>query len=172
MSEIAPDPKIVERLERLIREVILRGPNGLLPANSEIAKDIFNIKKKWNYDKWNLLREEIAGSVAALGYNRYGQVPWIKSRRKFSDKNGELSQLVFNAFSKSHPPRFVSDMTVDAKILFYYLHFGSGSEGPLPELMLKTYEAGGFPCGWVGKYPKGNLVVYWPYDAEPQFAEA
>lgn len=30
------------------------------------------------------------------------------------------------------------------------------------EEMLKAYVSGGWPCGWKGNYPNGNLIVYYP----------
>lgn len=37
-----------------------------------------------------------------------------------------------------------------------------GSPSALFEKILSTYENGGWPCGWLGKYPAGKLIVFDP----------
>ncbi len=35
-----------------------------------------------------------------------------------------------------------------------------GMPGGLCSLLLTTYEAGCFPCGWEGDFPDGKLIVH------------
>lgn len=35
-----------------------------------------------------------------------------------------------------------------------------GTGLPFWERLFEVYKAGGFPCGWYGKYPDGTLIVY------------
>lgn len=44
--------------------------------------------------------------------------------------------------------------------IFYYFYLLDEELPPTLEMMLKVYEHNGFPCGWIGKYPEGKLVVY------------
>lgn len=37
-----------------------------------------------------------------------------------------------------------------------------GSDTPFFEKMFDIYKVGGWPCGWNGKYPEGNFIVYFP----------
>ena len=38
----------------------------------------------------------------------------------------------------------------------------SGTTERLYEEMFLAYQSGGWPCGWYGKYPEGQLVVFYP----------
>ena len=38
----------------------------------------------------------------------------------------------------------------------------SGKTERLYEEMFLAYQSGGWPCGWYGKYPEGQLVVFYP----------
>jgi hypothetical protein len=65
-------------------------------------------------------------------------------------------------------------LSLDVCILYDYLKFREklGKEFKLYENIYKTYAAGAWPCGWVGKYPDGHILVYWPFKEEPTFEDA
>lgn len=37
---------------------------------------------------------------------------------------------------------------------------------PFIERLVEIYRLGGHPCGWIGFYPEGQLVAYFPPDDE------
>lgn len=50
----------------------------------------------------------------------------------------------------------------DFELIFDLMHHPECTE-KLPLELKRAYEFGVWPCGWLGKYPEGRLVVYWPY---------
>ena len=47
-------------------------------------------------------------------------------------------------------------------ILSFISSADSKKESKFLEQQLKVYQNGGFPCGWYGKYPDGQIIVYSP----------
>lgn len=47
-------------------------------------------------------------------------------------------------------------------ILSFISSADSQKESKFLEQQLKVYQNGGFPCGWYGKYPDGQIIVYSP----------
>jgi hypothetical protein len=47
-------------------------------------------------------------------------------------------------------------------ILSFISSADSQKESKFLEQQLKVYQNGGFPCGWFGKYPDGEIIVYSP----------
>jgi hypothetical protein len=55
------------------------------------------------------------------------------------------------------------EIVADMELCFKNEVFGAPSK--LYSKMLRVYEHGGWPCGWLGKYPEGKLIVL---DPNPQ----
>lgn len=56
------------------------------------------------------------------------------------------------------------EMAEDLALIFMYAMatVDSGEVIPLYEDMFLAYQSGGWPCGWLGKYPEGKIVVFYP----------
>jgi hypothetical protein len=66
-------------------------------------------------------------------------------------------------FQKSHalPDSFLQYVRLDVlRALMEEMYAGSGHEGNFFNELLMVYEAGHFPCGWEGAWPKGKLYVF------------
>ena len=58
----------------------------------------------------------------------------------------------------------VERVAEDFGILYMYAlaTVDNGKSERLYEDMFLAYQSGGWPCGWYGKYPEGQLVVFYP----------
>lgn len=58
----------------------------------------------------------------------------------------------------------VSRVADDFSALYMYAlaTVDSGTTERLYEDMFLAYQSGGWPCGWLGKYPEGKIVVFYP----------
>ena len=56
------------------------------------------------------------------------------------------------------------------RIIFDYICLKRPSNKIIDE-MIKVYRAGALPVSWVGDYPEGHIVAYWPHDEEPVYAD-
>ena len=66
-------------------------------------------------------------------------------------------------FQASHalPDCFLQGVRSDIRgALMEEMYAGSGYAGNFFNELLMVYEAGHFPCGWVGEWPEGKLCVY------------
>jgi hypothetical protein len=80
--------------------------------------------------------------------------------------SGKLSTLVsdliraeaFNEFLTEQEQQLLA-ANFDYQMVGCVLNLNASN---LYDLTLTAFEAGGIPCGWLGKYPKGKLIVYLP----------
>ena len=56
------------------------------------------------------------------------------------------------------------DVAQDFSAIFLYAMatIDNGTAERLYEDMFLAYQSGGWPCGWLGKYPEGKIVVFYP----------
>jgi hypothetical protein len=85
-----------------------------------------------------------------------------KIQNKFSDY---LSDVVWNKLTL--PDSSTSTLTtlrdeIYADLEDAFLNEHLGRKSLLFEQILAVYELGGWPCGWLGKYPAGKLIVLDP----------
>ena len=52
---------------------------------------------------------------------------------------------------------------IEADLLNCYLNIKHIQKYPLWNAVFKAYKKGVFPCGWLGDYPEGKLVVFHPH---------
>ena len=68
-----------------------------------------------------------------------------------------MTQQLLGIVSNHHAEDIANDfeMMIDFRAAF-------GRNVPFIERLLKLYKAGGYPCGWDGIYPGGQIAVYHP----------
>jgi hypothetical protein len=74
-----------------------------------------------------------------------------------------LSEAVYAlafAFTPWWVEELVDDIHADLGNCVAY-QFHRQREARLFPMLLEAYAAGGWPCGWSGEYPDGNLCVFW-----------
>ncbi len=106
---------------------------------------------------WADLREREKGNVYAVRYRLQG----------FESIDDELSKLldILSAAIQRHLPLEYTDLMDDAVADLHACAFSravSGASNPFFERLFAVYRAGGWPCGWSGRYPEGKLVAYQP----------
>jgi hypothetical protein len=55
----------------------------------------------------------------------------------------------------------------DIEIMLYYKSL-KPEKDVFGKKICQIYAAGGWPCGWNGKYPKGKPIVFWPFKDAPK----
>ncbi|MDR0481061.1 MAG: hypothetical protein LBG66_04150 [Gallionellaceae bacterium] len=101
--------------------------------------------------------------------------PWIDVRESesaaFSDKKPENYGKIMDAweetmlsFIKKNLPDDFSKMfnDIEADLLNCCINIYVNGQNKLFDRMWEIYSQGGWPCGWKGEYPEGQLVVYSP----------
>lgn len=155
----------LETLRKISQNLLPEHPQGRLPKNSTPVKLMENalclagrrpwpnpIPKDWEDAgvSWQDLRDDCGSCTAPL------------ETRKSAGRIFESPFVQKKLFDVADEANF------DARIVAAHL-IGGGKTGELGDLLLRAYAAGGWPCGWKGKYPKGHLFVYWPYEEDPEF---
>lgn len=79
-----------------------------------------------------------------------------------SDFDQDLWNIILQKAQEGRIPDVFTDFIYNDFLTFFYYHVFASEENMLIENMLEIYKKGGFPCGWKGIYPKGNLIVYLP----------
>jgi hypothetical protein len=75
--------------------------------------------------------------------------------------SGILRVDLLNA-SLSEAEKSVLDSNFDYEIVGCAANLNSSKPSKLYDQILAAFEAGGIPCGWMGKFPKGKLIVFLP----------
>jgi hypothetical protein len=101
--------------------------------------------------------------------------PWIDVRESesaaFSDKKpenyGEImdtwEEIMLSFIEKNLPDNFSKMFNdIEADLFNCCINIYVNGQNKLFDRMWEIYSQGGWPCGWKGEYPKGQLVVYSP----------
>jgi hypothetical protein len=64
--------------------------------------------------------------------------------------------------SLSKEERQVLDANFDYEIVGCAINLNSSKPSKLFDHILCAFESGGIPCGWMGKFPRGELIVFLP----------
>jgi hypothetical protein len=99
----------------------------------------------------------------ALGETTYAEASfdpprWLRSRL-FDYVSERLDSANLSGFDERVP--FVRDNMVE-DLMCCLENEASGQSVKLFDENLMAYEQGGWPCGWLGKYPEGKLIVLDP----------
>jgi hypothetical protein len=93
-----------------------------------------------NYQRWNELVDEFKETVL----NPLSEKHWEPYRQKHGLDNVVVSSIKWDILGSLMENAYL----LSGHQCFFFL-----------ELLL-VYEAGHFPCGWVGDWPRGKLVIY------------
>jgi hypothetical protein len=97
-------------------------------------------KDRENYQRWN----ELVGEFKASVINPLTEQRWEPYRRQHALDIAVVQSVQWDA----------------AGALMENAYLGSGHRCFFFLELLQVYEAGQFPCGWIGDWPQGKLVVY------------
>jgi len=93
-----------------------------------------------NYQRWN----ELVGGFKSAVVNPLTEEKWEPYRRRHGLDVAVVHSVQWDALGA----------------LMENANLGSGHRCFFFLELLSVYEAGHFPCGWVGEWPKGKLVLY------------
>ena len=106
---------------------------------------------------WTNLREHQSAEALGVTYER----PELAGLRDTYDELTERFYELGGRLNEEHR-RLAEEIANDlANIALTRAVFGANPDR-LFEQMFQAYRAGGWPCGWLGAYPAGKLVVYDP----------
>nr|POA14796.1 hypothetical protein C1892_09095 [Pseudomonas sp. MPBD7-1] len=154
----------------LVNEVVDFINSGLLlnPINQVISEENeitdLDVAKRFAWDDvygeesltWADLRSEKMSEVWNVVYG--GGEKYAEMDIKLSELLDELSESV----KKQLPPKhkeLLDDVVSDLKCCLYSRAF-QGKTNEFFEEMFSIYLGGGWPCGWVGDWSRGRLLVY------------
>jgi hypothetical protein len=118
------------------------------------------------YDYWTHILEskQIFSSEVAVA-SRWSadeaQALWVAADEVFKPLAGKISEIVAE---KNLPAGFVDLISNDLHGWLLYEFWLPAGGGSFWQNFLRIYSHGGMPCGWKGKYPEGELLIYtqWP----------
>lgn len=157
--------------DSLVQEVIDLAESGKIlgeqtPVSDEAVQVITDLEEAtrhaWEEEiggemTWADLREREKGNVYAARYRLEG----------FDSVDDKLSKLLdsFSTTIGGNLPKEYADLIDDVVADLHACAFSravSGANSPFFERLFAVYRAGGWPCGWSGRYPEGKLVAYQP----------
>lgn len=110
---------------------------------------------------WVALRED-AGIIETVARKKWG-----RESREYAIAIGYAAE---EKFRKLGLLPIAEEASVDWKLISFFFMVGAET-GALIQSLLIAYSTGGWPCGWRGNFPDGNMILYWPYDAAPVIKE-
>jgi hypothetical protein len=122
-------------------------------------------KAKGRLDDWHIFISQERFGVVAMLEQEFGEAGESLSE-KVRIFSGEVGLYLYDKYT---PPRIGGDGAVHFSTIISWLLLGR-PKNFYAELLYRCYLAGGAPCEWLGRYPKGRLIVYWPHKQEPEFA--
>jgi hypothetical protein len=108
---------------------------------------------------WTDIRENEVGRIKGIARSM-GNLPAI--RASLSEVSNELFGIIGKGLpERLHPLR--DDIFADLSHILLSRAV-QGATDVFFEEMFSIYQAGGWPCGWVGDYPMGSVLAYCPCD--------
>jgi|SRR3569833_226730 len=133
----------------------------------EKARDMA-MKQTYGVDEylWTDIREIEMSRVKGVGY----------ALEDFSDPRKELSENIkfFTSCLRHSLDESYRDLLDDIVSDLYSCAFARAVQGETPgffEILFEIYKAGGWPCGWRGNYPQGNVVGFFPRLSDDEVKE-
>ncbi|MGO4320853.1 hypothetical protein [Pseudomonas sp. KB_12] len=161
--ELGENSNLVNEVIGFVKNrLLLRSVNQVVLGNAEIS-DLATAKKyAWGqvygeeFFTWADLRSEKMSEVWDVVYG--GGEKYTEMDIKLSELLGELSHSVQKQLSPKHR-ELLDDVVSDLKCCLYSRAV-QGKTNNFFEGIFSAYLSGGWPCGWVGSWPKGSLLVY------------
>ncbi|MEX0166795.1 hypothetical protein MRBLPD1_005356 [Pseudomonas brassicacearum] len=161
--ELGENSNLVNEVIGFVKNrLLLRSVNQVVLGNAEIS-DLATAKKyAWGqvygeeFFTWADLRSEKMSEVWDVVYG--GGEKYTEMDIKLSKLLGELSHSVQKQLSPKHR-ELLDDVVSDLKCCLYSRAV-QGKTNNFFEGIFSAYLSGGWPCGWVGSWPKGSLLVY------------
>jgi len=153
---------VIEILDFIANEQLLK-PSGRVTLNNIAIMDL-DVAKKFAWDEtygeeeftWADLRSEKMSEVWSVIYNNYDKYSEIDN--KLSSLLDQINSLVSNQLeqqSKELLDDIVSDM--HGCLLSRAVQ---GRNNNFFENIFSAYLKGGWPCGWKGDWPSGEVITY------------
>jgi hypothetical protein len=122
----------------------------------EVAK-VFAWSKTYGQDEltWSDIRSERISEVWAIAYEN-GVDELVD--KQIAAALEDVASIVERQLDARHR-ELLDDIVADLKGCIYSRLF-QGISNPFFEEILTIYRSGGWPCGWDGDWPEGNLLTY------------
>jgi hypothetical protein len=153
------DTAVDEVIELVERGPMLTGVTGTVDRAMVLIEDFEEATSiAWREDPaptWNELRESEKSRVLEIRYRD----PNLRQR------DAELARLLerFGDVLTRRVPRPYRTVLDDVQADLFNCAFSRGflgKQGRLFEFILTAYQLGGWPCGWQGRFPDGELLVF------------
>ena len=157
------DNPLLDELVRFVLEGhVLRDRQEERPAdirvegNLEIAKDLAWRQSEADFLPWADLKQQQMSVVRGVSYR-----PEFAGVRTAMD---ERFEQFLDTLSETLPRPYENLVDDAAGDLFACCLSRAvmGTQNTFFEKLAAAYLSGGWPCGWSGSYPQGNLVVFYP----------
>ena len=143
------------------------GNQNLLELVNEYAyvKNVKNIEKSLEKYKWENVCLDASGELTVYlslhyseQYNKYWNIMVDEAKAEIITS---ISKTIANRCKKLEIPEKMNDYInwdiVTIALAFSYKKY---YESTFYDDMLKIYESGHLPCGWIGRYPKGKFKIF------------
>ncbi len=126
------------------------------------------MKRSFSGVKWNNLENNEFNNLYDWFKTSSICLDWERSVREIRKyEMPKFDKLVNIGLNKIFPHEFKSvldnfhyDLLMIIMQLTISKRFKSDEKPIFYNELLKVYQAGNFPCGWKGKFPNGNLLIY------------
>lgn len=183
MLPTAVNQDVVADLEALIRRGLMAVCNESLPRGCIIVRDLKYAKFLANlaecpegFHEYYLndemanftdIKRSVAGKLGA-NINDSNLAGYTERKLSFPPIEKRIGALAeANMTQRAEYRDLAEEVHADFRIIFLAKHFADQKN--LGAALYRIYRAGGWPCGWHGVYPDGNIIVYWPHSQEPRF---
>jgi len=124
------------------------------------ANELISLRGMASLDLYYSTDDEKAVLVAAAEE----QFPALKSDEIVSYRN-ELSvahdRAIELQLEQRLPQYHVNEIQLQISLIIQKrCSLGVRHEHLIEEVLFRSYKAGGYPCGWLGEYPDGELLIY------------
>lgn len=161
--EIGENTDLVTEVLDFVDSGMLLKPSGQFASESEVITDL-EVAKKYAWDEvygeeeftWADLRSEKMSEVWEVIYS--DDEKYSKVDSKLSGILDEISYVIRSRLDQSHK-ELLDDIVSDIKGCLFSRAV-QGKDNEFFENILSIYLKGGWPCGWKGKWPIGDVLIY------------
>jgi hypothetical protein len=173
-SEIDFEPAVIADLKKIVDGFLVSEGGGSLPDCHVLNN--FDTARLLAYEdvvpaelvKLPVLRNYLHDiKTDMLGFC-YESVPYkdsAQSRRREA-LIFELDDYLNKKLKETPYSEIAEQVLPDIEIMLFTKSFGL--ESHFGTLIYTIYSAGAWPCGWVGEFPNGKPIIFWPFKNPPQ----